>query len=125
MKDKILIIGGYGAVGKVVSECLAKEFPGKVIIAGRDKRKATAFILKQGLSAIPAVFDLSSNSFHDINLEQVHTSISCIEYLQNDKKVKFPASHWLVGRVKTSACVCCYINMYCISPLNHIHCKRK
>lgn len=88
MKDKILIVGGYGAVGKFVSECLAKEFPGKVIIAGRDKRKATAFILKQGLSAIPAAIDLSSNSFHDINFEEVHTAISCIEYLQNDNFVR-------------------------------------
>lgn len=83
-KDKILIIGGYGAVGKVVSECLAKEFPGKVIIAGRNKQKACNLIFKYKLSAMPTAIDLSSNSFEEINFEQIHTAISCIEYLQDD-----------------------------------------
>lgn len=35
-KDKILIVGGYGAVGKTVSYKLAKAFPCKVIIGGRN-----------------------------------------------------------------------------------------
>ncbi len=84
VKDKILIVGGYGAVGKVVSENLAKIFPGKVIIAGRNRQKACDFIFQYKLSAIPAAIDLSSNSFEEINFEQIHTAISCIEYLQDD-----------------------------------------
>lgn len=39
-RDKILIIGGYGAVGRVISTYLAEKFPHKVIIAGRDGNKA-------------------------------------------------------------------------------------
>jgi saccharopine dehydrogenase-like NADP-dependent oxidoreductase len=84
LKDKILIVGGYGAVGKVVSENLAKIFPDKVIIAGRNRQKACDFIFKYKLSAIPAAIDLSTNYFEEINFEQIHTAISCIEYLQDD-----------------------------------------
>lgn len=84
LKDKILIVGGYGAVGKVVSENLAKIFPDKVIIAGRNRQKASDLIFKYNLSAISSEIDLSSNDFNDIHFEQVHTAISCIEYLEND-----------------------------------------
>ncbi|MDA3616648.1 saccharopine dehydrogenase family protein [Polluticaenibacter yanchengensis] len=41
MKD-ILIVGGYGAVGKTISKILSREYPGKIIIAGRSHTKATA-----------------------------------------------------------------------------------
>lgn len=32
---KILVVGGYGSVGKTIALLLAKEFPGQVIAAGR------------------------------------------------------------------------------------------
>lgn len=38
--DAILVLGGYGAVGRAVSETLAALLPGHVIVAGRDGRKA-------------------------------------------------------------------------------------
>lgn len=33
---KILVIGGYGNVGKVICKTLADRFPGRVIAAGRN-----------------------------------------------------------------------------------------
>ena len=38
--DKILIIGGYGQVGRAVAERLARIFPERVVIAGRSLKKA-------------------------------------------------------------------------------------
>ena len=35
-KDKILIIGGYGAVGSVLSINLSKAFPIKIVVEGRS-----------------------------------------------------------------------------------------
>ena len=33
--DKILIVGGYGAVGRTIANRLAEEYPGQAIVAGR------------------------------------------------------------------------------------------
>ena len=46
MKDKILIIGGYGQVGKFATLELANAFPKHVIVAGRSLAKANDFALK-------------------------------------------------------------------------------
>lgn len=37
---KILIVGGYGQVGRSIAERLAPQFPGRVVIAGRNLGKA-------------------------------------------------------------------------------------
>ena len=37
---KILVVGGYGYVGRTISIILASQFPSRVIGAGRDIRKA-------------------------------------------------------------------------------------
>lgn len=37
---KIVILGGYGAVGKLLAARLAEQYPGAVVIAGRDSKKA-------------------------------------------------------------------------------------
>ncbi|MFE9053479.1 saccharopine dehydrogenase NADP-binding domain-containing protein [Streptomyces mutabilis] len=36
---RILVVGGYGAVGAGVTSCLAARFPGRVVPAGRDEAK--------------------------------------------------------------------------------------
>jgi len=40
---KILVLGGYGEMGKVIATDLFETFKGKIIIAGRDKEKAKRF----------------------------------------------------------------------------------
>jgi saccharopine dehydrogenase-like NADP-dependent oxidoreductase len=84
LKDKILIIGGYGAVGKVVSKILAIQFPGKVIVGGRHLQKAASMIEQFNLDALPISIDISSRVFDKINFEEIHAVISCIEYLKDD-----------------------------------------
>src|SRR3712207_657670 len=39
---RIVVAGGYGAVGRVVARTLARWFPGQVVVAGRDPRRAAA-----------------------------------------------------------------------------------
>jgi saccharopine dehydrogenase (NAD+, L-lysine forming) len=43
MKEDVLVIGGYGQVGRNVCLELAKAVPGRVVAAGRDLEKAEAF----------------------------------------------------------------------------------
>ena len=69
-KDKkILVVGGYGNVGRIISSVLARQFPGRVIVAGRDYQKANTFageiddmiILKEWNIDSPADSDLFDN----------------------------------------------------------------
>ena len=85
MKDKILIIGGYGNVGKVISENLAIKFPNKVIVAGRNKEKGQQFINDLNLEAQAIAIDLNSNYTDTIGFNEIRVIISCIEFLKNDK----------------------------------------
>ncbi|WP_222166274.1 saccharopine dehydrogenase family protein [Edaphocola aurantiacus] len=39
-KDKIVIVGGYGAVGSSVAKWLSAWYPGRVVVAGRSLQKA-------------------------------------------------------------------------------------
>jgi hypothetical protein len=39
---RIVVVGGYGAIGRVVARTLAGWFPGQVVVAGRDPRRAEA-----------------------------------------------------------------------------------
>ncbi|WP_163580112.1 saccharopine dehydrogenase NADP-binding domain-containing protein [Gracilibacillus saliphilus] len=58
MKDAIIVIGGYGKVGKIICKLLAKQFPGKVYAAGRNKDKAIRFAKETNDLVQPLVFDM-------------------------------------------------------------------
>jgi len=83
-KDKILIIGGYGTIGTVISNFLATRFPGKVIVAGRNLPKADTMIKHLNIDALSLSIDISSDVFDKINFGEIHTAISCVEYLKDD-----------------------------------------
>ncbi|UUC47278.1 saccharopine dehydrogenase family protein [Flavobacterium cerinum] len=59
MKDNIVVIGGYGAVGGVISRNLAHYFPGKVIVAGRSWDKAEQLAKKLEHKVLPYQLDIS------------------------------------------------------------------
>lgn len=46
MKRKIVVVGGYGQVGKVICEEMAKIYPYKVYAAGRSLQKAKQFSIE-------------------------------------------------------------------------------
>jgi len=47
-RSKILIVGGYGQVGRSIAERLAPGFPGRVTIAGRNQHKANTVAAEVG-----------------------------------------------------------------------------
>ena len=78
-KDKILIIGGYGVVGSIVSRQLALRYPSKIIVAGRNKEKAENFLQKKGLNAKAIFLDVEKEKFDNVNFDEIHTVVNCVE----------------------------------------------
>jgi saccharopine dehydrogenase-like NADP-dependent oxidoreductase len=58
MNGKILIIGGYGAVGRVAATRLAERYPGQVIAAGRNYDKANELSKATNKKIIPLALDI-------------------------------------------------------------------
>ncbi len=80
MRDgKILIVGGYGAVGRVISTMLGNLFPGQVIVAGRNYQKAKEFSSELDQKVIPLELDITSISKDDERLSDVNLVIMCID----------------------------------------------
>lgn len=74
----ILIIGGYGTIGSIVSEKLSQEFPGKIVVAGRNLEKAKELAQRIGNGIIPLQLDLEN--FTDKNaLNGIGLVIMCID----------------------------------------------
>lgn len=78
MKDKILIIGGYGTVGSTIATHLSKVYPNKIIVAGRNIKKAEKLTRKLNNLIIPYEFDVSNISSLEI-LKNVRLVIMCID----------------------------------------------
>jgi saccharopine dehydrogenase (NAD+, L-lysine forming) len=71
--EKILIIGGYGHVGRTISIEFANRFPGQVIAAGRNIQKAESFSQETEGKALP----LSLNIFNsNVNIEAALDGVS-------------------------------------------------
>lgn len=78
MKDKILIIGGYGKVGRVISTHLASRYPQQVIVAGRNFKKAQEVAQELHSTVIPYTLDIHT-AVDDPILEQTQLVIMCID----------------------------------------------
>jgi hypothetical protein len=52
-RGAVVIIGGYGAVGREVAGLLAARFPGRVVVAGRDGDRAAALANRYGGALVP------------------------------------------------------------------------
>ena len=76
--EKILIIGGYGQVGRVIAERLAPLFPGRVAVAGRSFAKATAAATGIGHGAEGRAVDIYSATDGDA-LNGVALVIVCLD----------------------------------------------
>lgn len=55
--NKVLVVGGYGQVGRVAARALTELFPERVIVAGRDAVKAEACARSLGGDVGWRVFD--------------------------------------------------------------------
>ncbi|MGJ1432023.1 saccharopine dehydrogenase NADP-binding domain-containing protein [Sphingobacterium spiritivorum] len=78
MIGKILIIGGYGAVGRIISEHLSERYPEQVIVAGRSFAKAERLSVELQNHVIPSQLDLKTD-FDSSILEDIVLVIMCID----------------------------------------------
>jgi saccharopine dehydrogenase-like NADP-dependent oxidoreductase len=76
---KILIVGGYGAVGRVISITLGNLFPSEVIVAGRNFQKAKELSSELNQKVIPLELDITSISKDEERLVNVKLVIMCID----------------------------------------------
>lgn len=79
LTDSILVVGGYGQVGRVVSRMLATHRPGAVVAAGRSYEKAAAFATQTGGAVRPRRLDLDVPDELDAALDSVRLVVSCVE----------------------------------------------
>ncbi len=79
VKNKILIVGGYGQVGKVISKKLGELYPKDVIVAGRNFKKAKKLSEDLNNNVLPLEFDLYNTAFQNEFLKEVRLVIMCID----------------------------------------------
>jgi saccharopine dehydrogenase-like NADP-dependent oxidoreductase len=75
----ILIVGGYGVVGRRIAAELAADYPDQITIAGRNGAKAVKAAAAIGCGARGLQIDTSEASSIAAALEGVATVISCID----------------------------------------------
>ncbi|WP_124634340.1 saccharopine dehydrogenase family protein [Taibaiella sp. KBW10] len=79
MKDQILVVGGYGAVGSIISAELAKQYPHKVIVGGRDIEKALKLSAALQDTVTPKQFDVHQYKAYTGVLDAVRLVVMCID----------------------------------------------
>ncbi|MFM1654961.1 saccharopine dehydrogenase family protein [Brevibacillus sp. B_LB10_24] len=83
MKDRIIVVGGYGQVGKVICNELGKVYPRKVYSAGRNFHKAEQFsILTEG-NVLPLRLDVNERISDDF-FQDVSMVVMCLDLQHTD-----------------------------------------
>ncbi|OPA75258.1 saccharopine dehydrogenase [Paenibacillus selenitireducens] len=78
MRDRIMVIGGYGHVGQTLCKELGKRYPGKVYAAGRNLDKAEQFCRTTGGDILPFQIDISNAMDKEI-LHHVKLVVMCMD----------------------------------------------
>jgi saccharopine dehydrogenase-like NADP-dependent oxidoreductase len=73
-RNKTLIIGGYGMVGKKIASILIKEYSRQVVISGRNYSKALEFSQELGERAQPLQLDV----FDSKSIEKIPDDVSLV-----------------------------------------------
>ena len=76
---QILIVGGYGHVGRAVAETLTSSFPESVVVAGRDAHKAQACSRDFRGKVAWRTLDLTRSASWPAALDGVGTVVVCAE----------------------------------------------
>jgi saccharopine dehydrogenase (NAD+, L-lysine-forming) len=74
----ILVVGGYGVVGRRIAAALACQFPGRTVIAARDESKAERLCSELGHGSRPRRIDINDQASIDQALEHVGTVVACV-----------------------------------------------
>jgi saccharopine dehydrogenase (NAD+, L-lysine-forming) len=76
---EILIVGGYGVVGRRIAAELAPDYPDRVVVAGRNLARAAAVAATIGYGARGRRIDIALPSAIAAALEGVSVVVSCID----------------------------------------------
>lgn len=74
----ILVVGGYGVVGRRIATHLAPRFPARVLVAGRDEVRALALCRQLGEGTRPRRVDVNDPASIEAALEGVGTVVTCV-----------------------------------------------
>ena len=75
----ILIVGGYGVVGRRIAAELAPDYPGRVVLGGRTLARADEVATAIGHGVCGRKIDIAAPSSIAVALEGVAVVISCID----------------------------------------------
>ncbi|GHE90783.1 hypothetical protein GCM10018785_66890 [Streptomyces longispororuber] len=76
---RVLVLGGYGAVGAVAARSLARRLPGRVVVAGRDIGRARRLAEDSGGTLLAARVDLGDPVSLARALDGVSLVVLCVE----------------------------------------------
>ncbi|WP_449600037.1 saccharopine dehydrogenase family protein [Paenibacillus sp. Marseille-Q9583] len=82
-KEDIVVVGGYGHVGRTICEILEKKYPGKVVAAGRSLEKAERFSQSTHGRIKPLQLDINKTIPPHL-LDQVKLIIMCLDQTNTD-----------------------------------------
>jgi saccharopine dehydrogenase (NAD+, L-lysine forming) len=75
----ILIVGGYGVVGRRIASELGPDYPGRVVVAGRSRARAEEAATAIGHGVRGRSIDITVPSSIAASLDGVGVVISCID----------------------------------------------
>ncbi|OPH51359.1 saccharopine dehydrogenase [Paenibacillus ferrarius] len=78
MKNKIVVVGGYGHVGKTICKELGRKYPGNVYAAGRSLARAEQFSRETGGTVQPLQLDINKVIDPSV-LAEVKLVIMCLD----------------------------------------------
>jgi saccharopine dehydrogenase (NAD+, L-lysine-forming) len=84
LKNRILVIGGYGMVGRRICKELGRRYPGRVFAVGRDLKKATDFSATTTGAVGPLRFDMHGDETPERLLKNAQLVIMCLD--QSDSR---------------------------------------
>lgn len=75
----ILIVGGYGTVGRRIAADLAHDYPGRLVVAGRSLERGAELALALGHGVRAGRTDVDDPVSVDASLDGVGVVVSCID----------------------------------------------
>ncbi len=79
MNKRILVVGGYGGVGRTIATLLSNELPRQVIVAGRNYQKASKLAVELDGRVLPLQLDISDTTFPENLLDNVALVVMCVD----------------------------------------------
>ncbi|RXZ82962.1 saccharopine dehydrogenase [Paenibacillaceae bacterium] len=83
VKDNIIVVGGYGHVGRTLCEELGDRYPGKVYAAGRSMKRAEQLSASSGGKVKPMQLDISKPADPNM-LASAKLVIMCLDQTETD-----------------------------------------